>query len=366
MFNILFVSHEAVLTGAPINLYRLIMCLNRNKFNPFFFSPLPGPIIEKLAKEKIETLCFQRNLTYKLSKFIKKKKIDLVHVNTKLATYGAFAGKLRKTKVLWHIHEDLSEGIGNRFLIKIINKMSDKIVVVSRKRAEPFISQGVTKIEMIYNGVDLQEFNSDINGEGVRKEFNIDASTPLLGIIATIELGKGHHTLIRSLKEIIKIIPNLRVLIVGKALPFSKKYLKKIKVLIQNLKLSHAVRFTGSREDIPDIIQALDLLILPSLNESFGRVLIEAMALRKPVVATEVGGIPEVVEKDVTGLLVPPEDPGALAKAIIFLLKNPLKASEMGKKGRERVEKYFTLHRHVKRIEEIYEELLMENHPDLN
>ena len=90
------------------------------------------------------------------------------------------------------------------------------------------------------------------------------------------------------------------------------------------------------------------------------------MALRKPVVATEVGGVPEVVEKDVTGLLVPPENPSALAKAIIFLLRNPLKASEMGKKGRERVEKYFTLHQHVKRIEEIYEELLMENHLDLN
>jgi len=357
MFNILFVSHEAMLTGAPINLYRLIRCLDKRKFNPFFFSPSPGPIVEKLAKEKIETFCFQRNLTYKLSKFIKERKIDLVHVNTIVATFGAFAAKLRKTKVLWHIHENLSRGIWNRFLIKIIDKMSDKIVVVSHKSAEPFILQGVT-IETIYNGVDLQEFNMNIHGEEIKKEFNINTSAPLLGIIATIEPRKGHHILIRSLKEVIKIVPNLRVLIVGKASPFSKKYLEKIKVLIQSSGLSHVVRFTGSREDILNIIQALDLLVLPSLNESSGTVFIEAMALKKPVVATEVGGIPEVVEKDVTGLLVPPKDPDALAKATISLLKNPLKASEMGKKGRKRVEKYFTLHGHVKKMEKVYEELL--------
>jgi glycosyltransferase involved in cell wall biosynthesis len=137
-------------------------------------------------------------------------------------------------------------------------------------------------------------------------------------------------------------------------------YREKLEELSKNLGLSGTIVFTGFREDIPRIMNMLDIVVLSSTThlEGLSRVIIEAMASSKPVIATNSGGNPEAVEDGATGLLVPPEDPNRLAKSILILIKDKTKRNQMGEAGRKRAEKLFNIEKNVFRIEKVYEELL--------
>ncbi len=158
------------------------------------------------------------------------------------------------------------------------------------------------------------------------------------------------------------MLPEARFLIVGDVIYQTEgheTYKKDLKVLCSDLGLQEKVIFTGFRDDIPDIIAALDVVLHTSSQpEPFGRVLIEAMAMGKPVVATNLGGVPEVVKDGETGLLVPPKEPDALAEASIKLLKDKQFASWLGANGLKHVRANFDAHSHVERIEALYERLL--------
>ena len=130
-------------------------------------------------------------------------------------------------------------------------------------------------------------------------------------------------------------------------------YLHQLKDQVQRLGIDHRIHFLGFRSDIPSIMKGLDLLVLPSLIEGFGRVLIEAMAMAKPVVATQVGGPEEVVVNYETGFIVPPGDLEALYKSMASLTEKPDMARVMGIKGRERVEKHFSIMASVKKFEDV-------------
>ena len=126
----------------------------------------------------------------------------------------------------------------------------------------------------------------------------------------------------------------------------------------RSLGMEAQVHFPGWREDIPDVLALCDLFVLPSLGEHFGRVLIEAMAMARAVVATDAGGVPEIVLHGETGLLVPPAQPKALAEAVLALLEDPGRAARLGAAGRRRAETEFSLSRHVEAVEALYQELL--------
>jgi len=136
------------------------------------------------------------------------------------------------------------------------------------------------------------------------------------------------------------------------------EYRKRLENLRKELGLNENVIFAGNREDIPQILADIDIFVLSSVSEGFGRSAAEAMACAKPVVATKVGGVPEVVDDGITGSLVLPKNPNALAEAIITLLQNKEKAQRMGQAGRKRVEKMFSLQKNIRQTEEIYEEIL--------
>ncbi|PIU68061.1 MAG: glycosyltransferase family 1 protein, partial [Armatimonadetes bacterium CG07_land_8_20_14_0_80_40_9] len=146
---------------------------------------------------------------------------------------------------------------------------------------------------------------------------------------------------------------NIKFLIVGDG-PLREE----LKEQSKDLGIEDEVTFTGSRQDIPEIMAALDIFVLTSIKEHFGRVVIEAMACGKPVIATNSGAVPEIVEDKVTGILVPPEDSEKLAEAIIELLEDKEKAKEMGIAGRKRVEELFSIEKHTRQIEEVYLSLL--------
>jgi glycosyltransferase involved in cell wall biosynthesis len=214
------------------------------------------------------------------------------------------------------------------------------------------------KVEVIYNGMDFSPYQKSYNGNAFRKEIGIDNPTLLVGMIANFNFEiKGHQFFMESAKSILERVPNTEFILVGDG-----ALRKRFEKLSEELGIRQKIHFSGKRNDIPVILSNLNVSVLCSTNEGFSNVILESMAAGKAVVATNVGGSPEMVTDGVTGYLVPPADSNALAKAIIDLLKNPNKAEEMGKEGRKIVQEKFTTEAMTKQYEKLYEELIKQTH----
>jgi glycosyltransferase involved in cell wall biosynthesis len=172
-------------------------------------------------------------------------------------------------------------------------------------------------------------------------------------VIGRLRKEKGHSFLIDAIDEVRKRIPEVKLIIVGDG-----EEEKRLKERVKRLSLTETVVFTGLRRDIPELLTIAELVVLPSLWEGMPNSLLEAMAAGKPVVATSVGGIPEVVANGETGILIPPRDSKALAETIVRLLRDREKGHAMGMKGKKRVEQYFPLAQSIHLTEMVYQEIL--------
>jgi len=214
------------------------------------------------------------------------------------------------------------------------------------------------KVITVYSGVDLSEFRPDLDGRPFRLEFHLN-ETPVVALVARLGVGKGHETFLRAAQKVAHEMPHVRFLIVGQAEDEEDRrrelYLKK---LVTELHLDSQVTFTGYRRDMPSVMAAIDLLVVATEAEPFGRVILEAMAAGKPVVGTGTGGTPELIEAGRTGLLVPPDHPQGMADAILRLLKNPEASHQMGHSGTHRVQTEFSSEAHVQKIQALYDSLL--------
>jgi glycosyltransferase involved in cell wall biosynthesis len=186
----------------------------------------------------------------------------------------------------------------------------------------------------------------------VRAEFRIPADAPLVGVVARLDSQKGHIYLLRAWVQVTAALPEARLLVVGDG-PLRGE----LQQQTYDLGLEGSVIFAGRREDVPRIMAALDVVTLPSLWEGFGLVLLEAMAVARPIVASRVSAIPEIVVEGETGLLVPPRDVDALAAALIALLRDQQRATEMGRRGRVRLEQEFTLGKMIEATDRVYGDL---------
>jgi glycosyltransferase involved in cell wall biosynthesis len=249
-----------------------------------------------------------------------------------------------------------------RDIDRFLSFLPDKIICNSEAIRKRFYRKGKIedKIITIINGVDIDKFNPKISGREIRKEFAINEEEVVMGITSRIDPEKGHEYFLRGAAEVVKNHPGVRFLIVGDAFSpehfWLREYLKK---LTRTLRLEDEVIFAGFRKDMPQVLAGMDILVLASDAEPCGRVLFEAMACGKPLIATNTGGTPEIVIDRETGLLVPPRNSELLARALITLLNNNELRKEMGQKGRKRIEEHFTIEKHVEKTEAVYEELLL-------
>jgi glycosyltransferase involved in cell wall biosynthesis len=225
--------------------------------------------------------------------------------------------------------------------------------IVAKVRAE---GRGAASFSVIPNGVDLARFDLPVAACALRREFGIPREAPLLGVVARLEPEKGHRYLIEAMPAILRGAPETWLVIVGEGSLDGE-------LRAQAAALPRGARdrivFTGRREDVAAITGDVDVAVLPSLREAQGISILEAMARRKPVVASAVGGIPEVLTNGLDGLLVPPADPAALADACIRLACSPELRARMGEAGRATVEARFSLDAMVRQIEEVYDEELV-------
>ena len=280
----------------------------------------------------------------------------------------------RRNCVLAHFHDAHAVSIGSsaarlaKVPLRIISRRVDfplksprkyknhidSIIAISEGVKKVLITSGIPErlIEVIPSGIDFLPYAEARHSDYLRREFQFGPDNYLVGIVAQLEDHKGHTYLIQASKILKQHAPKIKIIVVG-----SGSLQMELGKQAHNLAVDDIVYFLGFRKDVPQIMSSLDLFVLSSHLEGLGSSLLDAMACRLPVVATMVGGIPEVVVHRETGLLVPPRDPDALAEAILKLYLDRTFASRLGERGYEVVHEKFSAEAMGKRIIALYEKL---------
>lgn len=380
---VLYVHGSALLYGSDRTLLHLVSHLDQERFAPIVVLPEAGPLIPALeaagAEVHIQPLCVLHRTAdpfywmrfllripqsaRALRNLIRTRDVRLIHSNTSHVLDGSFAAYLTRAPHVWHIRE-IHTGLSRvgRWLSCWMRASSQAIFAVSRASQAAFFPGRVDdpKLHIIYDGIDVTRFHPERQGAAIRAEFGLAADTPLAGVVGRIAHWKGHRAFLDAAAWVYRRCPEARFLVVGDAVTEGDLALKQaLQSQVHRLGLEEAVIFTGVREDVPEIMAALDVHVLPSeMPEPWGLVVLEAMASGLPVIATRQGGPLEMVVDGVTGHLVPPNDAEAMGQAMLALFENPEQARAMGQAGRARCESMFTLERAARDMMAVYDELL--------
>jgi glycosyltransferase involved in cell wall biosynthesis len=382
MIKILYIDTHYIYAGGQNHLIRLIDGLDKTKYFPmvlcarenkrfiqeleqrnikFFPIKTKNLITEnKILKAILQTPNFLY-LVFKTISIIKKEKIDILQANLFYsALFSLIAAKLCKKPFLWTLHT-LDEVFKYKIFIKFLSEFSDVTITICNNYTEVAKKEGinVSKFQTIYAGIKAKEIISNFRGE--LKINNQLIKKPIVAMIGRIDPEqKRQQDFIEAAEIVLKEIPEVYFLIVGGASnPYEEKQKKELESLIKKKGIFQRVLLTGFISNLEEIFANIDIFVLPSVKEGVPAAILEVMVAKKPVIATNVGGIPEVVIDGETGFLVEPKNPKVIAEKIIFLLKNPEKAKEMGEKGYQRVKTCFTLEKMVREHEKIYYELLI-------
>lgn len=289
---------------------------------------------------------------WRLLWMIKKKQPAVVHAFLPLVTFlGALAGHIVRVAMVITSRRALGSHQDKYWILKpldhIANRLSYQVIVNSKAVWKDMVERdhiNESKLLLIYNGVDPEPFEKAIHDrKRIHREMGIESNEKVVIVVANLIMYKGHLDLIKAASHVISRIPETKFLIVGE----DRGIQKDLERECLELGIINQVKFMGQRDDIPQLMAASDLSVLPSYEEGFSNVILESMAARLPVVATRVGGNSEAVVNGVTGWLVQPHDPDALHTKILDLLKNPARAKKWGVRGRERVERMFTIQKMV-------------------
>jgi glycosyltransferase involved in cell wall biosynthesis len=297
--------------------------------------------------------------------YVKRQGIDLVYAAQmpRDALWGVALAKLTGIKSIIHLHMKFGPWLGS--LVPWAMRHADGIIACSRFTAQSAIHAGGYPPEKVYpvlNSLDIGCWDPATDGKCIRQEFAIPPEAPLLASIAFQAPRKGGEQLLKALALLKRDIPRFKLLMVGDSIPLDqsgqRRYTDTLKALTRDLGLTENVIFTNYRSDVRQILAACDLYAMPSDEEPFGLVFLEAMAMKKPVVAIANGGTPEIVEHGKAGLLAPPGDIPCLAGHLRVLLSNPELRHQMGAYGRCRVEQDFHPHRMAQEVEHICQQVL--------
>lgn len=391
--RVLFVDHTAVMGGGEIALLNLVTHLDHDRFQPVVVLFMEGPLAQKLIRAGIEThilACDLRlldtrkdalgpatllrirsvvaavRLARRLARFIRQERIALVHTNSlKADMIGGIAARLARVPLVWHLRDRIEVDYLPRPAVRAIRLLCrilpDLVIANSnatmqtlglsrRKRAET-IHSGIdagSRMHVVHDGMQWRPGDSLLDGRAQGQR--------VIGLVGRISPWKGQDVFLRAAAIVRTRFPEARFQIIGAALFQEQEYERQIHALAAELNLRPNVEFMGFREDIPALVAQMDILVHASTApEPFGQVVIEGMAAAKPVIATNAGGVREIVVEGLTGLLVPMGDWHSMADAIYYLLDNPMVAMEMGRRGRERVGTHFTIQNTAGKVQDVYE-----------
>jgi L-malate glycosyltransferase len=382
--KILFYNHTSEVSGAERVLLLLLSRLNRSRFEAVLLCPSAGQL-QKEAKAlhvqcadvdllnarftwRIDTLIryiasFVATMRQVRSR-VREQQPELIHANSVRAGLVISAATVGLgIPIVWHVHDLLPRHpLSACIRLFTLFRPPLRIVVVANAAADRFKGKLLrrfpkrVKVAVVYNAVDAAKLRLT-STSSMRKELRIRNSDRLIGIVGNLSPIKGQLELIRGFAKARKRIPNLVLLVVGSAL-FNRGdgYQKQLLAEVRALRLEPYVRFLGQRSDVPAIMSALDLLVMNSRSEAFPLVALEGMAAGVPVMATAVGGLPELITHESNGWLVPLGDEEKLVDGIASLLEQPDLSMRLAAQGRQHVSKDFPVHKFMTRLEAIYTE----------
>ena len=294
---------------------------------------------------------------YRLRTHVKRFNYDIIHSHTSHAhTLGFLASLGTRTRLVVSRRVDFSI-FRHSFLhlsgIKY-RSMADYYIAISHKIKDVLVQDGVPgqRIFVVHSGIDPERFTAD-RMDHLIPEFNLKSNEPIVVNVAHLAGHKGQQYLVRAIPLVLAKIPAARFFIVGEG-----ELMNELQALAASLGLNKELIFTGFRQDVGAFYHVADLFVMSSVQEGLGTAVIDALALGKPVVASNSGGIPEVILDGETGRLVAPADPAALAEAIIELLTNPERAKRMARRGQEVVRQDFSVEAMVEKNIEVYQRIL--------
>ncbi len=374
MTNVLYIHESARMSGAENSLLALIRNLDRGGFSPLFVLPEKGGLSDELERmgvrcaaipmPPVRALAGVRAAARAIAKVAKDAGAGIIHSNSiRTNIYGSMAGVSLHVPVIWHERNLLTgEAIDPD---RLFSFLPDKIICNSKAIAARFGSGSgwPDKVRVVYNGVDTAAFSPSVSGAATRAKYGIKDKDIVIGIASRFNPDKGHETFFDASAMILKDLPELsgrvRLLVAGGAV-FEEDRTREqyVREYAARRGLGGNTVFTGVVGDMPGIYAAMDLLVLSSWAEPCGRVIFEAMSSGRPVVGTDSGGTPEIIEDGSSGLLFRPKDASALAAALKGLVLDDRRRLSMGQSARKRIEENFTIQINVKKTEEIYAEAL--------
>ncbi len=362
MKTVLYVESGSGHGGAPACLASLLKCLDRRTYRPLVAYYHEGVGIKRIQKMGVATRRVSpRRAWWELVRLMQRERVDVVHFNNELYSHvpGILAARWMRRPCVVHLRGIRPLTRRERWAIPLVRQF----IVISKIARHHYLADGLPapRTTLVYDGVDLSEFDGQLNREAARRAVGAGPNDLVIGMVSRLVPKKGQQDLLEALARLSRELPQVRGVLVGGDTGRGQRYLKTLQRHARALGLDERVVFTGWRGDIPQLTAGFDIAAQAShYTEGFGTSVMEAMALGKPVVATAVGGIPELVEAERTGLLVPPGQPVALAHALRRLVLNPDERLRMGRAGRARVEQLFDQRHQVMRLEAVYRRLLGE------
>jgi glycosyltransferase involved in cell wall biosynthesis len=384
--RVLYVNHTETISGAEHSLLSLLGGLP-GELAPLLASPrgrltraaeqrgVPTTAITGTAGSlRLHPLHTPRALAelslaaVQVSRAARRHRAEVVHANSIRAGIVLALARLPKTATLVHVRDCLPAGAVSTATLSLIAARAMRVIANSAYTADSVRALvPAARLEVLHNPVELTRFDpARIDRAAARAALGAAGERELLlGVVGQLSPWKGQDTAIEALRLLCAEGLDAHLLLVGsakfvaRATRFDNRgYVERLHRQVADAGLQERVSWLGERDDVPELVRSLDLLLLPSWEEPFGRALVEAMALEVPVIATDVGGPAEIVADGVEGYLCPPCEPHAWAQAVRRVAERPDRGRELGRAGRRRVERQFTVERHVAATIAVYERAL--------
>jgi glycosyltransferase involved in cell wall biosynthesis len=351
--------------GAQRQLVYLAKGLDRSQFEPVVCClSANAPLAEELRAAGVEVVILPQLIRPDISRFwrvpqiVRRYQPDLIHAYLFVAnTWGRTTGLMRRLPVIISERNAVErKPFGERLVNRLLAPFATALIANSQAGANLAVQWkeiAPDRVHVVHNGIVLEPFQNPAVGGQIRQEFQLDPEQPVVGIVGRLAPAKDHQTFFQAMRLVAAQFPDLRILCVGEGALRGE-----LERLVGELGLRPNVIFTGDRTDIPAIMFALDILVSSSRWEGFPNVIMEAMAAARPVVATDVGDVAELVIPHKSGLLVKPGEPEAMAEAVISLLRDEPRRLSLGQQGRIRIEENFTHERMAAATSAIYRQLL--------
>jgi len=358
--HVVYSLHPGGLENGVVN---QVNRLDSDRFNPSICCLQPGGILKERVNKDIEIVEVNHKggcLFLKLKNIFKQLRIHIVHThNWGTCCDGIIGARLAKVPVVIHQeHGTFVATIGakkRRILAEqLVLKCVDQVMTLSNDLKEKMVeilTIPAERIKVIINGVDIEKFSSSMEKrQKKRKELGIGIDELVIGTVGRLEPVKNHKMFLQAMPELMKRFPTMKAILVGDGILKTE-----LMDMAKRLGISDKVLFPGIRNDVSDILSTMDLFVITSLTEGICNAILEAMACGLPIIATDVGGNPEIVHNEETGLLFPTKNVAGLVRAVERMLEDEERRKGYGEKAREMVEKRFSLQRMVNEYEGLYE-----------